>query len=81
MGTGKQSKTEILKKFALDPSPTIRLQIAKNSTNHKVLEMLIYDPDNEVAKAAQPRHTKFAKRAAYSKAYQAKKRKERIAQP
>lgn len=72
-GTGKQIKTEILKKFALDPSPAIRLQVAKNSTNPEVLEMLIYDSDNEVAKVAQPRAIKFSKRAAYSKAYHEKR--------
>jgi len=71
--SGKHIKTEILKKFALDPSPAIRLQVAKNSTNPEVLEMLIYDSDNKVARVAQPRAIKFAKRAAYSKAYHEKK--------
>lgn len=72
-GTGKHIKTEVLKKFALDPSPAIRLQIAKNSTNPEVLAMLIYDSDNEVARVAQPRAIKFTKRAAYSKAYHEKR--------
>ena len=72
-GTGKQIKTEILKKFALDPSPAIRLQVAKNSTNPEVLAMLIYDSDNGVARVAQPREIKFSKRAAYSKAYHEKR--------
>lgn len=69
----KQIKTEILKKFAADPSPAIRLQVAKNTTNPEVLQMLIDDPCDKVAKIALPRYAKFAKRAAYSKAYHQRK--------
>lgn len=76
---GENFKGKILEYWIDDPSEKIRLFIAENTTNVEVLEMLATDESNKVSRIAYPRYKKFQKRAAYSKAYQEKK-KEKLRQ-
>ena len=72
--TGETLKGNILYWWADDPSEAIRKLIVSNTTSVKALEMFISDQSDIVASIAYPRFKKFQKRAAYSLAYQQRKK-------
>ena len=74
---GETLKGNILQLWINDPSENIRRLIAMNTTSVQVLEMLVSDSSNMIRRIAYPRYKKFQKRAAYSKAYQQRKRTEK----